>query len=175
MYAYLQLTRVVAGSRTLTVFAPMDEAFRVRRGSGNHTISSGSIVDWLLRDDAAGTHKKRNRRRIADRFVLSHLVLAGPGDPPMYTAGLRFYQVRDTAYRLPDGESSAPADEESYDGTTADDGDHDRDDGFSTSQPVDGEKSRYYQLTVYKDSGNRPFYLAFSFFFSLSLSLHFLP
>lgn len=135
----------------------MDEAFRVRRGSGNHTSSSGSIVDWLLREDAASRYKKRNRRRIADRFVLSHMVMAGPGDPPMYTAGLRFYQVRDTAYRLPDGvgESSAPADEED-EGTTTEDSNHENtDDGFTTVPPVDGEKPRFYQLTVYKDSGMR--------------------
>jgi hypothetical protein len=149
------ITRVtsVTGSRTLTVFAPMDEAFRVRRGSGNHTAAgSGSIVDWLLREDATGRFKKRDLRRIADRFVLSHLVLAGPGDPPMYTAGLRFYQVKDTAYRLPVGGSSAPV--EDGDGVTTDDSsDRDGDDGFSTLPPVDGEKPRYYQLTVYKDSG----------------------
>lgn len=149
----------------------MDEAFRVRRGSGNHTaVGSGSIVDWLLREDAAGRFNRRDRRRIADRFVLSHLVLAGPGDPPMYTAGLRFYQVKDTAYRLPvggAGDSSVPA--EDGDGvTTEDNGDRDGDHGFSTLPPVDGEKPHYYQLTVYKDSGRLFSSLHAIFFFAIT-------
>lgn len=145
----------VAGSRTLTVFAPMDEAFRTRRSPGNFS-NSGSIVDRLFQDDytGGGRYKKQlNSQRIADRFVLSHVVLAGVGDPPMYTAGLRFYQVRDTAYRLRGvssaGDSAATSND---DDTIVDD---DGDDGKLTLQQqlVDGEKPRYYQLTVYKDSG----------------------
>jgi len=136
------------------VFAPVDEAFRVRRGSGNYSTSSssGSIIDWMLHEDTSSRFKKRNRRRIADRFVLSHVVLAGPGDPPMYTAGLRFYQVRDTAYRLPEGGDSAAAAEEDDEGA-AEDFNGGGDDGNLTVSPNDGEKSRFYQLTVYKDSG----------------------
>lgn len=150
---------MLLGSRTLTVFAPVDEAFRVRLSSGNFSNgggSSGSIVDRLLQDDSNRRFKKRNRRRIADRFVLSHIVLAGPGDPPMYTAGLRFYQVRDTAYRIPEGGIS-----EEFAGTVDDENDGviDNDNGSGDDEPltlphvVDGEKQRYYQLTVYKDSG----------------------
>lgn len=142
----------------MTVFAPVDEAFRVRLGSGNfsHGGSSGSIVDWLLRDDPNRRFKKKNRRKIADRFVLSHVVLAGPGDPPMYTAGLRFYQVRDTAYRIPDGGLSnehSGALDDGVDGVTDDDNGSGDDGQHTLPHSVDGEKSRYYQLTVYKDSG----------------------
>ncbi|XP_022169207.1 uncharacterized protein LOC111032991 isoform X2 [Myzus persicae] len=145
---------LLTGSRTVTVFAPVDEAFRVRRGSGNYSTSSssGSIIDWMLHEDTSSRFKKRNRRRIADRFVLSHVVLAGPGDPPMYTAGLRFYQVRDTAYRLPEAGDSAAAAEEDDEGA-AEDFNGAVDDGNLTVSPNDGEKSRFYQLTVYKDSG----------------------
>lgn len=130
----------------------MDEAFRSRRGSSNHS-SSRSIVDGLFRDEAGGNSgraaKRERRRAAADRFVLSHVVLAGPGDPPMYTAGLRFYQVRDTAYRLP-VESGGGAEE--YE-DAADVGG--ADDGSLAASPtsVDGDAPRYYQLTVYKDSG----------------------
>lgn len=144
---------LLTGSRTVTVFAPVDEAFRVRRGSGNYNSSStsGSIIDWMLSEDSSSRFKKRNRRRIADRFVLSHVVLAGPGDPPMYTAGLRFYQVRDTAYRLPEGGDFAAAEDD--DDGAAEDFNGGGDDVNLTSSPNDGEKSRFYQLTVYKDSG----------------------
>lgn len=148
----------------MTVFAPVDEAFRVRRGSGNHSSAggvSGSIADGLFRDDGGGRLKKRNRRRVADRFVLSHVVLAGPGDPPMYTAGLRFYQVRDTAYRLPvgggDGAGANGDGGDDDNGGTAEDGNGGWDDGHSNVPPTDdGETPRYYQLTVYKDSGEFP-------------------
>ncbi|KAL5236867.1 hypothetical protein ACI65C_004277 [Semiaphis heraclei] len=145
---------LLTGSRTLTVFAPVDEAFRVRRGSGNYSTSSSSssIIDWMLHEDTSIRFKKRNRRRIADRFVLSHVVLAGPGDPPMYTAGLRFYQVRDTAYRLPEGGDSTAAAEEDDEGAV-EDFNGAGDDGNLTVSPNDSEKSRFYQLTVYKDSG----------------------
>lgn len=142
----------------------MDEAFRVRHGSGNHSSvggsgAGGSIADGLFRDDGGvGRLKKRNRRRAADRFVLSHVVLAGPGDPPMYTAGLRFYQVRDTAYRLPEGGGDPAAvngagGEEDGGGTAEDGNGGSWDDGRSNAPAVDGENPRYYQLTVYKDSG----------------------
>ncbi|XP_060844757.1 uncharacterized protein LOC132924447 isoform X2 [Rhopalosiphum padi] len=147
---------LLTGSRTVTVFAPVDEAFRIRRGSGNYSSSSssssGSIIDWMLNDDTSSRFKKRNRRRLADRFVLSHVVLAGPGDPPMYTAGLRFYQVRDTAYRLPEGGDSTTATEDDDEGA-AEEFNGGGDDGNLTFSPNDGEKSRFYQLTVYKDSG----------------------
>lgn len=133
----------------------MDEAFRLRRGSTNHN-SSGSIVDGLHREDIAGDSvKQRNRRRIADRFVLSHVVLAGPGDPPMYTAGLRFYQVRDTAYRLPVNGGADSVAEDVDEGAAedvADDGGDD-DGRFTLPFTADADKQRYYQLTVYKDSG----------------------
>lgn len=144
---------LLTGSRTVTVFAPVDEAFRVRRGSGNYNSSStsGSIIDWMLSEDSSSRFKKRNRRRIADRFVLSHVVLAGPGDPPMYTAGLRFYQVRDTAYRLPEGGDFAAVEDD--DNGAAEDFNGGGDDVNLTLSPNDGEKSRFYQLTVYKDSG----------------------
>lgn len=140
----------------MTVFAPVDEAFRVRRGSGNYSTSSsssGSIIDWMLHEDSSSRFKKRNRRRIADRFVLSHVVMAGPGDPPMYTAGLRFYQVRDTAYRLPEGGDSTAAAEDDDDEGTTEDFNSGGDDVNLTLSPTDDEKSRFYQLTVYKDSG----------------------
>lgn len=143
----------------MTVFAPVDEAFRVRRGSGNYNSSStsGSIIDWMLSEDSSSRFKKRNRRRIADRFVLSHVVLAGPGDPPMYTAGLRFYQVRDTAYRLPEGGDFAAAEDD--DDGAAEDFNGGVDDVNLTLSPNDAEKSRFYQLTVYKDSGEFNFTL----------------
>lgn len=147
------------GSRTLTVFAPVDEAFRVHLGSGNFSNgggNSGSIIDWLLRDDPNRRSKKRNRRKIADRFVLSHVVLAGPGDPPMYTAGLRFYQVRDTAYRIPDGgisEDPAGIVDDGSDEVTDDDNGSKDNDPLTLPHVINDEKSRYYQLTVYKDSG----------------------
>lgn len=152
----------VLGSRTLTVFAPVDEAFRVRLGSGNFNNSegsSGSIIDGLLRDDPNRRLKKRSWRKIADRFVLSHVVLAGPGDPPMYTAGLRFYQVRDTAYRFPEGgeitgEETSGSVDDGNDGITEDDNSSIGDDGqLPIPHSRDGEKPRYYQLTIYKDSG----------------------
>jgi len=126
----------------------MDEAFRGSRGPGNY--SSGSIADGLFQGDGGGGRSKKqsSSRRVADRFVLSHVVLAGVGDPPMYTAGLRFYQVRDTAYRLHGVGAVASED---YDGAPAE---SDGDDGNrSSGRLADGEKSRYYQLTVYKDSG----------------------
>lgn len=148
----------------MTVFAPVDEAFRVRRGSGNYNSSStsGSIIDWMLSEDSSSRFKKRNRRRIADRFVLSHVVLAGPGDPPMYTAGLRFYQVRDTAYRLPEGGDFAAAEDD--DDGAAEDFNGGGDYVNLTSSPNDGEKSRFYQLTVYKDSGELNFTLIVEIF-----------
>lgn len=138
------------GSRTVTVFAPVDEAFRGRRGSGDH--GGGSVTDGLFRADSR--LGKRDRRRAADRFVLSHVVLAGPGDPPMYTAGLRFYQVRDTAYRLPvNGNEYGENDDDDSDGTTAASAE-DAGGNSAASRPApDGESPRYYQLTVYKDSG----------------------
>lgn len=145
------------GSRTITVFAPMDDAFRTKRGSGNYS-ASGSIMDAVLRDDEGKSN--RRKRRIADRFVLSHVVLAGPGDPPMYTAGLRFYQVRDTAYKLSVGESANDGTSNSY---IDDDGGNDggeidgvSDDGngnLTLPSDDDSETPRFYQLTVYKDSG----------------------
>lgn len=147
------------GSRTLTVFAPVDEAFRVRLGSGNFSSgggSSGSIVDWLLREDPNRRFKKRNRRKIADRFILSHVVLAGPGDPPMYTAGLRFYQVRDTVYRIPEGginDEPAGILDDVNDGVTDEDNSNGDDEPLALPHVIDGDKPRYYQLTVYKDSG----------------------
>lgn len=146
--------RVSTGSRTVTVFAPMDEAFRLRRGSANHN-GSGSIVDGLLREDTeGGSIRQRNRRRIADKFVLSHVVLAGPGDPPMYTAGLQFYQVRDTAYRLPGNRATDSAAEDADDGAAEDVADDGDDDGRFTLPPAaDANKQQYYQLTVFKDSG----------------------
>lgn len=128
----------------------MDEAFR-RHGNSS---SSSSIADRLLHSDtgndsteeSVGLSSKKTRqllRKIADRFILSHIVVAGTGDPPMYTAGLKFYQVRDTAYRLPENGGGAG----------------DVDDGINPTLTVDeGQErpdgtSRYYQLTVYKDSG----------------------
>lgn len=139
------------GSRTVTVFAPVDEAFRGRRGSGDH--GGGSVTDGLFRADSR--LGKRDRRRAADRFVLSHVVLAGPGDPPMYTAGLRFYQVRDTAYRLPvNGNEYGENDDDEDSGGTAAASAEDAGGNSATSRPAsDGESPRYYQLTVYKDSG----------------------
>lgn len=138
----------------MTVFAPMDDAFRLRRGSTNQN-GSGSIVDRLLREDTEGSSiRERNRRRIADKFVLSHVVLAGPGDPPMYTAGLRFYQVRDTAYRLPGNRGANSAAEDVDEGAAedvADDGDDDS--RFILPPTADADKQQYYQLTVFKDSG----------------------
>lgn len=138
----------------MTVFAPTDEAFR-RHGNSSSSSSSGSIVDRLLQstvgggDDDSGedsppTRKTRQLlRKIADRFVLSHVVVAATGDPPMYTAGLRFYQVRDTAYRL-DGSGDGDDDATGNLALPADNpADRDQLDGAS----------RYYQLTVYKDSG----------------------
>lgn len=142
----------------MTVFAPVDEAFRARRGSGNHNVSTGSILDGVIREDANGRYKKRNQRRIiADRFVLSHVVLAGPGDPPMYTAGLRFYQVRDTAYRLSGvgtaGDDSSFA-EDYNEAPSSEDGHGVGNDGNLTlPTAADNDKPRYYQLTIYKDSG----------------------
>lgn len=144
----------------MTVFAPVDEAFRVRRGSGNHNTSTGSILDGVIREDANGGYKKRNRRRvIADRFVLSHVVLAGPGDPPMYTAGLRFYQVRDTAYRLPDAgaiDDDSSFTEDYNEAPSSEDG-HGAGNNSNMTLPTaaENDKSRYYQLTIYKDSGKR--------------------
>lgn len=146
---------LVAGSRTLTVFAPLDESFRARRGSGNYS-SSGSIIDGLLREDATGRVKKSSLRRIADKFVLSHVVVAGTGDPPMYTAGLRFYQVRDTAYRLrlPESDNEESAFGFENEGQqTSDDNNGGYDENLTSSPTDDDEKPRYYQLTVYKDSG----------------------
>lgn len=145
----------------MTLFAPLDEAFRARRGSGNYS-SSGSIMDGLLREDAGDRLKKPNSRRIADKFVLSHVVVAKTGDPPMYTAGLRFYQVRDTAYRLrlPEGSSGESAAEVNDDGQVSSDDEITGYDGNLTPSPTDdGDRPRYYQLTVYKDSGE----LYFSF------------
>lgn len=144
------------------MFAPMDDAFRAKRGSGNYS-ASGSIMDAVLRDDAGLGKSNRRRRRVADRFVLSHVVLAGPGDPPMYTAGLRFYQIRDTAYRLSTdesvdavtaGTSNSYNDDDGGDGGGETDGAPDNGGGHLTLQPDDdGETPRFYQLTVYKDSG----------------------
>jgi len=140
----------------------MDEAFR---GRANYSGGSGSIVDRLFREDYAGgggggrSGKQLNSRRTADRFVLSHVVLASVGDPPMYTAGLRFYQVKDTAYRLHGvgGRDSAAVSDDDVD-------DEDGEDRNVTSPPTaDGDKPRYYQLTVYKDSGEL-FQLLFIYF-----------
>lgn len=139
----------------MTVFAPLDDAFRARHGSGNYS-SSGSIMDGLLREDVGNRYKKPNSRRIADKFVLSHVVVARTGDPPMYTAGLRFYQVRDTAYRLrlPEGNSEESTDEADGEAHGAsDDGSAAYDGSLASSPADDREKPRYYQLTVYKDSG----------------------
>ncbi|VVC42684.1 Hypothetical protein CINCED_3A007309 [Cinara cedri] len=152
-YCSPSVRNLLTGPRTVTVFAPMDDAFRLRRGSINHN-ASGSIVNGLLHEDNEnGRIKQRNRRKIADKFVLSHVVLAGPGDPPMYTAGLRFYQVRDTAYRLPDNVGVDSAAEDVDEGTTEDITDDGHDERRTLLSTGDDDKQRYYQLTVYKDSG----------------------
>lgn len=129
----------------LTVFASMDEAFRVRRGSGDHTISSGSIVDWHLQDGEAGTRSETGTRSPTDSCSATWCwpdratSRCTSPDYGFISPGIRcinFPTVQSARFH----------------------GNHDRDDGFFKSNPVDGQKPRHYQQTVYKDSGKGIFF-----------------